>query len=58
MFYRRTEGNLVNELDHGNPTKLLLAAIKKNGIEGRGSFKDDDFYMGAFRDDQVNCHVL
>jgi len=50
----RTEGNLINELDNGNPSSLLLAAIRKNGIEDRGSFKDDDFYLGAFRGDELS----
>ena len=48
----------MNELDHGNPTRLLLAAIQKNGIEDNGSSKDDDFYMGAFQDDKVHTHSL
>jgi hypothetical protein len=50
----RSEGNLVNELDDGNPSKLLIAAIRKHGIEENGSFKDDNFYLGAFQDDKVS----
>lgn len=46
----------MNELDHGNPTRLLLAAIRKSGIEGKGSLKGDDFYMGAFGDDKVHVY--
>jgi hypothetical protein len=54
---RRSEGNLVNELDGGNPSKLLVAAIQKHDIEDNGSFKDDNFYLGAFQDDKVsNSH--
>jgi hypothetical protein len=43
----------VNELDDGNPSKLLIAAIRKYGIKEKGSFKDDNFYLGAFRGDKV-----
>jgi hypothetical protein len=43
----------VNELDDGNPSKLLIAAIRKHGIQEKGSFKDDNFYLGAFRGDKV-----
>jgi len=33
---------------------LLITAIRKHGIEDKGSFKEDDFYLGAFRGDQLN----
>lgn len=49
----RSEGNLVNELDNGNPSKLLLAAIQKHDIRAHGSLKEEDFYLGAFCDDKV-----
>ena len=56
----RSEGNLVNEIDNGNPSKLLIAAIRKHGIEDKGSFKEDDFYLGAFRGDRVgiDCYLF
>ena len=53
----RSEGNLINELDGGNPSKLLVAAIQKYGIEDNGSFRDDSFYLGAFRGDKVSTHT-
>jgi hypothetical protein len=54
----RSEGNLVNELENGNPSKLLIAAIRKHGIEDKGSFREDDFYLGAFRGDKVSPNLL
>ena len=44
----------MNKLDGRNPSKLLVAAIQKHGIEDNGSFKGDDFYLGAFQDDKVS----
>lgn len=52
----RSEGNLVNTIDDGNPSRLLLAAIQQQGIENVASFKDAEFYLGAFRGDQV-CFI-
>jgi hypothetical protein len=48
-----SEGNLVSELDNGNPSKLLVAAIRMHGIHDKESFKEDDFYLGAFRGNKV-----
>lgn len=50
----------MNTLDDGNPSRLLLAAIQKHGIEGVGlaSFKDAEFYLGAFRGDTVSFLFL
>ena len=49
----------MNELDNGNPTNLLIAAISKHSIEdSKGSFKDDNFYLGAFRGDKVGIAIL
>jgi len=57
LLVTRSEGNLVNELDNGNPSKLLIAAIRKHR---KGSFKEDDFYLGAFRGDKLNqvYHIM
>ncbi|KII96207.1 hypothetical protein PLICRDRAFT_663471 [Plicaturopsis crispa FD-325 SS-3] len=50
----RSEGNLVNELDGLNPTMLLLDAVAKSGIESKGSFKEDDFYVGVLREGKLH----
>lgn len=47
----------MNTIDDSNPSRLLLAAIQKHGIQSVASFKDAEFYLGAFRGDQV-CSVL
>lgn len=44
----------MNELNNENPSRLLLAAIQKNGTNDKRSFKDDDFYLGALWGDKVN----
>ncbi|KAF7972016.1 hypothetical protein HWV62_19221 [Athelia sp. TMB] len=49
-----SEGNLVNTIDDGNPSRLLLAAIQKAGIETVASFKDAEFYLGAFRGEELS----
>ncbi|KAH7923827.1 hypothetical protein BV22DRAFT_1035883 [Leucogyrophana mollusca] len=60
LVVTRSEGNLVNELDNANPTRLLLNAIRKHGIDDRNSFKEDDFYLGVVEDGQLNqvYHIL
>jgi len=47
----RSEGNMINELNNRNPAQLLLAAMRENGL---GSFKDDLFYLGALRQNQLH----
>lgn len=42
------------ELGDGNPAKVLLEAMRKHGRTGNGSFKDDYFYLGAFRGDKAS----
>lgn len=68
-----SEGNLVNELDHSNPTQLLLAAIRKSGIDLNDAKKlkvhasfegaeseHEKFYLGALRCNEVRTlsHLL
>ena len=48
----------MNELEGGNPSKLLVAAIRKHGIEEKGSFREDDFYLGAFQGKRVSTNLL
>ncbi|KAH9956220.1 hypothetical protein BGW80DRAFT_1466584 [Lactifluus volemus] len=48
----RSEGNLVNELDNVNLTTLLISAIEKSVLTGRAA-KDDEFYLGVLRDDEL-----
>jgi len=43
----RSEGNLVNELNNGNPTALLVSAA--NALVGKAEI-DDAFYLGVLRD--------
>ncbi|KAG2365126.1 hypothetical protein BDR07DRAFT_1399925 [Suillus spraguei] len=50
----RSEGNLILMVDDGNPTRLLLAAMDKHGLYGRGALlKDDEFYVGVMSDGKV-----
>lgn len=49
-----SEGNLIVTIDHGNPTRLLLAAMNKYGLDGRDVLlKDDEFYVGVMSDGKV-----
>jgi hypothetical protein len=49
-----SEGNLILTVDNGNPTRLLLAAMNKHGLDGRGVLlKDDEFYVGVMSDGKV-----
>ncbi|KDQ62165.1 hypothetical protein JAAARDRAFT_189527 [Jaapia argillacea MUCL 33604] len=48
-----SEGNLVHTLDNLNPSKLLLDAIKKSGIQ-QEMVKEDDFYLGALGDGKLS----
>lgn len=49
-----SEGNLILKVDNGNPTRLLLAAMDKHGLYGRGALlKDDEFYVGVMSDGKV-----
>jgi len=43
----RAEGNLINELDDANPSNILIAAIRKAGLEGMD--KDKEFYLGVVK---------
>ena len=52
VFASRSEGNLVNELDHRNPTALLVCAITETGLVGKAG-KDDAFYLGVLRDGEL-----
>ena len=52
MFGTRSEGNLVNELDHRNPTALLVSAIEKSALSGKAA-KEDEFYLGVLRDGEL-----
>ena len=49
---------MVNTIDDGNPSRLLLAAIQKAGIESVASFKDAEFYLGAFRGEEVGSDCI
>ncbi|TFY50665.1 hypothetical protein EVG20_g11394, partial [Dentipellis fragilis] len=42
----RSEGNLIQELDKANPSRLLLAAIQTRGIVGEAA-KEHEFYVGV-----------
>ncbi|KAF8650341.1 hypothetical protein AX16_005282 [Volvariella volvacea WC 439] len=56
MQVTTAEGNMINELDGGNPTQLLLDAIKKRGLDAETSpaFKENErFYLGLVEDGQV-----
>ncbi|KAN0127973.1 hypothetical protein V8E53_014227 [Lactarius tabidus] len=48
----QSEGNLINELDNANPTALLVSAIEKSTLAGNAA-KDDEFYLGVLRDDEL-----
>ncbi|KAH7915434.1 hypothetical protein BJ138DRAFT_997911 [Hygrophoropsis aurantiaca] len=50
----RSEGNLVNTLDDANPTRLLLNAISKHGINSNNPFKEDEFYLGVVDNGQLS----
>ena len=50
-YVRKSEGNLVNELDHANPITLLISAIEQSALGGHAlAAKDDEFYLGVLRD--------
>jgi len=49
----RSEGNLINELDHANPTALLISAIEKSALVSGHAAKDDEFYLGVLRDGEL-----
>ncbi|KAJ3567082.1 hypothetical protein NP233_g6595 [Leucocoprinus birnbaumii] len=54
MIITQCEGNMVNTLNDDNPTQLLLAAIKKSGLDTyvSGSFKEEEqFSLGALSGD-------
>jgi len=41
-------------VDGGNPTRLLLAALNRHGLDARDAlFKDDEFYVGVMSNDKV-----
>jgi hypothetical protein len=48
-FPRRSEGNLVHELNNRNPVALLVSAIEESTLNGKAA-KDDEFYLGVLRD--------
>ncbi|KAG1822641.1 uncharacterized protein BJ212DRAFT_1263735 [Suillus subaureus] len=49
-----SEGNLIVTVDHGNPTRLLLAAMYKHGLDSRNVLlKDDEFYVGVMSGGKV-----
>lgn len=51
---------MINSLDNSNPTKLLLAAIRKHGMdmETSGTFKDNEkFSLATVRNGKV-CFLL
>jgi hypothetical protein len=52
---------MINSLDNSNPTKLLLAAIRKRGMdmETSGTFKDDEkFSLATLRNGKVCSLIL
>jgi hypothetical protein len=54
-----SEGNLIVTVDHGNPTRLLLAAMNKHGLDGRDVLlKDDEFYVGVMSGGEVRSPRL
>lgn len=54
-----SEGNLILTVDNGNPTRLLLAAMNKHGLDVRGVLlKDDEFYVGVMGDGKVRSPRL
>ncbi|THH19213.1 hypothetical protein EW146_g1907 [Bondarzewia mesenterica] len=54
----RSEANLVHELDHGNPSQLLLSAIQKHGIDNEAA-KEDEFYLFVLRQNgRVQVHRI
>ncbi|KAG0704823.1 hypothetical protein DFH29DRAFT_909971 [Suillus ampliporus] len=49
-----SEGNLIFTVDNGNPTRLLLAAMNKHGLDSRDVLlKDDEFYVGVMSNGKV-----
>ncbi|KAG1743215.1 uncharacterized protein EDB91DRAFT_1126270 [Suillus paluster] len=47
-------GNLILTVDNGNPTRLLLAAMNKHGLDGRDVLlKDQEFYVGVMSHGKV-----
>lgn len=49
-----SEGNLILTVDNGNPTRLLLAAINRYGLDARNALlKDDEFYVGVMSNSKV-----
>lgn len=58
MTVTQSEGNMVNMLNDGNPTQLLLSAIKLSGLDTyvSGSFKQEEqFSLGALSTDGKVC---
>jgi hypothetical protein len=54
-----SEGNLILTVDNGNPTRFLLAAMHKHGLDVRGVLlKDDEFYVGIMGDGKVRSPRL
>ncbi|KAK7054996.1 hypothetical protein VNI00_003459 [Paramarasmius palmivorus] len=58
MTVTRAEGNLLNTLDNSNPTRLLLEAIRKAGIDAASEdavlFKEEEeFYLGVGSGSQI-----
>jgi hypothetical protein len=57
MSVIRCEGNLISELDAGNPAQLLLRAIEKSNVGGelaQPAFDGhDQFYLGVLQGDEV-----
>jgi hypothetical protein len=52
---------MINSLDNSNPTKLLLEAIRKCGMdmETSGSFKDDEeFCLATVHNGKVSAECL
>lgn len=57
MTVTQCEGNMINSLDNSNPTKLLLAAIRKHGMdmETSGTFKDNEkFSLATVRNGKLS----
>jgi hypothetical protein len=49
-----SEGNLILTIDNGNPTRLLLTAVKNHGLNARDALlKDDEFYVGVMSNGKV-----
>ncbi|KAG2130666.1 uncharacterized protein EDB93DRAFT_1179731 [Suillus bovinus] len=49
-----SEGNLIVAVNNGNPTRLLLAAMNKYGLDARDILlKDDEFYVSVMSNGKV-----